>query len=186
MSTRSDKRSRLIDAAKWLIHRQGYSQTTLADIAQKAMVPLGNVYYYFKTKDAIGEAVIAEYTVELKQQLHTLEHDPDIKHRLFDLINKGLQSLTDTLAYGCAIGSLCQELSKETNELSRATSHLMSELVEWLQQQFTSLGHREKSLVLSWYLLSQIQGMSLLATTFKDVTIIETQQQLLKTWLEKL
>jgi len=30
----------------------------LADIAREAEVPLGNVYYYFKTKDEIGEAIV--------------------------------------------------------------------------------------------------------------------------------
>jgi AcrR family transcriptional regulator len=33
------------------MYRQGASATTLADVAQAADVPLGNVYYYFKTKD---------------------------------------------------------------------------------------------------------------------------------------
>ena len=58
MPRKTDKRVRLIEAAKVLIHQKGFNQTTLADIAQEADVPLGNVYYYFKTKEAIGEAVI--------------------------------------------------------------------------------------------------------------------------------
>lgn len=31
-------------------------QTTLADIAERAGVAVGNVYYYFKTKDALFDA----------------------------------------------------------------------------------------------------------------------------------
>ena len=50
----SDKRTRLIEAADKLVQLQGFSQTTLADIAKKADVPLGNVYYYFKTKEEIA------------------------------------------------------------------------------------------------------------------------------------
>ena len=48
MARTSDKRVRLVDAAKALIHKQGFNLSTLADIAQEADVPLGNVYYYFK------------------------------------------------------------------------------------------------------------------------------------------
>ena len=53
MPRKNDKRDRLIDAANDLIYQQTFNATTLADIAAKANVPLGNVYYYFKTKDDI-------------------------------------------------------------------------------------------------------------------------------------
>jgi TetR/AcrR family transcriptional regulator, transcriptional repressor for nem operon len=69
MPRKTDKRVRLVDAAKALIHRQGFNLTTLADIAQEADVPLGNVYYYFKTKEAIGEAVITNRGRELHEAL---------------------------------------------------------------------------------------------------------------------
>jgi AcrR family transcriptional regulator len=52
------KRDRLIEAAKTLFYQQGVTSTTLADIAERAMVPLGNVYYHFRTKDALIEAVV--------------------------------------------------------------------------------------------------------------------------------
>ena len=58
MPRKTDKRIRLIEAAMILIHQQSFNLTTLADIAHKADVPLGNVYYYFKKKEDIGEAVI--------------------------------------------------------------------------------------------------------------------------------
>src|SRR5437868_5323348 len=54
----SDKRTRLVDTAARLVHEQGFNRTSLADIARESGVPLGNVYYYFKTKDAICEALI--------------------------------------------------------------------------------------------------------------------------------
>jgi AcrR family transcriptional regulator len=56
--THIDKRSRLISAAVGLAYHSGFEATSLADIAREAEVPLGNVYYYFKTKDEIGEAIV--------------------------------------------------------------------------------------------------------------------------------
>jgi len=50
-SERPGKRDRLIAAAGETIYRQGVEATTIADIAEAADVPVGNVYYYFKTKD---------------------------------------------------------------------------------------------------------------------------------------
>ncbi|MBI3606932.1 MAG: TetR/AcrR family transcriptional regulator [Nitrospirae bacterium] len=60
--SKTDKRTRLIEAANTLVQQQGFNQTTLADIALKSKVPLGNVYYYFKTKDDIGHALIEHRT----------------------------------------------------------------------------------------------------------------------------
>ena len=57
-AARPGKRERLIAAAVELVYRQGVARTTLADIAQAADVPVGNVYYYFKTKDDIIAAVV--------------------------------------------------------------------------------------------------------------------------------
>ena len=49
--TQADKRARLIETAMKLAYQHGFRDTSLADIAEAAHVPLGNVYYYFKTKD---------------------------------------------------------------------------------------------------------------------------------------
>src|SRR6266852_8058083 len=56
--THIDKRSRLVSAAVDLAYQNGFGATSLADIAREAEVPLGNVFYYFKTKDEIGEAIV--------------------------------------------------------------------------------------------------------------------------------
>ncbi|MGZ3346649.1 MAG: TetR/AcrR family transcriptional regulator, partial [Caulobacteraceae bacterium] len=56
-----DKRDRLVEAAADLAHRRGFRETSLAAIAEAAGVPLGNVYYYFKTKDALAEALIERW-----------------------------------------------------------------------------------------------------------------------------
>ena len=57
-TARPPKRQRLIDSARELIHEQGVQRTTLAQIAERADVPPGNVYYYYKTRDELVHAVI--------------------------------------------------------------------------------------------------------------------------------
>jgi AcrR family transcriptional regulator len=46
---KADSRTRLLKAAEKITYRQGFGSTALADIAKEARVPLGNIYYYFKT-----------------------------------------------------------------------------------------------------------------------------------------
>ena len=64
--TKTDKRSRLIQTAVKLAYQHGFRTTSLADIAEAAKVPVGNVYYYFKTKDEIGEAIVEQRLLELR------------------------------------------------------------------------------------------------------------------------
>ena len=64
-----DKKERLTDAAAALIHRQGFSHTTLADIAAASNVALGSVYYYFKTKDDVAKAILSRRQGEIGHAL---------------------------------------------------------------------------------------------------------------------
>src|SRR5580700_5016943 len=48
--TKTDKRSRLIQTAVKLAYRHGFRTTSLADIAEAAKVPVGNVYYSSRRK----------------------------------------------------------------------------------------------------------------------------------------
>src|ERR1700735_1314403 len=113
MPRKTDKRVRLIEAAKLLIHQQGFNLTTLADIAQEADVPLGNVYYYFKTKEAIGEAVIEKRAAEIAEYLAKLDETSDNKDRLFAFLHTTPEDLELIARFGCPIGGLCQELGKQ-------------------------------------------------------------------------
>jgi AcrR family transcriptional regulator len=49
----SERRSRLLEAARRLFHQYGPNKTTVADIAQAAGVGVGTVYLEFPNKDAI-------------------------------------------------------------------------------------------------------------------------------------
>jgi TetR/AcrR family transcriptional regulator, transcriptional repressor for nem operon len=80
---RAGKRERLVTAARELVHRQGIASTTLADIAHAAAVPVGNVYYYFKTKDEIISAVVVAHADGLRAAFAELErHHPAPADRL--------------------------------------------------------------------------------------------------------
>ena len=59
-SAKSDVRVRLLQAAVLLFSEQGVAGTTVAEIAQRAGVTSAMVHYYFKTKDQLLDAVVAE------------------------------------------------------------------------------------------------------------------------------
>ena len=67
------KRERLIAAARQTVYEQGIEKTTLADIAAAAGIPLGNVYYYFKTKNDLVQAVVEAHLNEARGMLAAVE-----------------------------------------------------------------------------------------------------------------
>ena len=186
MPRKTDKRVRLIEAAKVLIHQKGFNQTTLADIAQEADVPLGNVYYYFKTKEAIGEAVIEKRSAENDEFFKRLDEISDPKARLISLVQGITEDLEMIARYGCPVGGLCQELGKQGGSLADQAAKLLHDLLNWSESQFKALKFGEKSADLALNLVSSIQGIYLLTHTFKDPKLASRQAKTLQEWIEKL
>jgi TetR/AcrR family transcriptional repressor of nem operon len=184
MSRRNDKRDRLINAADALFHQQGISVTTLANIATLANVPLGNVYYYFKSKDSIILAVI-ERRMKILSNMFAEWSDFDAKSRLKALVDNALNSGEEAAKFGDALGSLCQELGKHGGEISQAASQLMHKLISWSAEQFKALGRQEdEANKLALNLVSSLQGINLITLSFKDENFLQRQTQFLKDWLE--
>src|SRR3989304_8728570 len=182
-SQRNDKRDRLIQAADDLIYEKTFHTTTLADIAKAADVPLGNVYYYFKTKEAILEAVLQKRSKEWENLFTEWEQNPDSKERLQALVQYFANQSEKLRQFGCVIGSLCQELGKQSSALAASSAKLMQNILDWTEKQFQALGKAEQSPLLAQHLLASIQGMSLLTVTLKQENYLQKQNELLQDWL---
>jgi TetR/AcrR family transcriptional regulator, transcriptional repressor for nem operon len=183
MNKRTDKRVRLVEAADKLFFEQGVNVTTLANIAALAEVPLGNVYYYFKSKESIVMAVIARRRDMVKAQFAEW-NNLNTMARLKSLITYHATSSTQTAIFGDWLGSICQELCKQTGDIASSAAGLLKEVLQWCETQFKELGKGERSEILALNLLSGLQGISLLTLTFKDPKVIEQQSHYLIKWVE--
>lgn len=186
MGRTTDKRSRLIEAAKELIHVQGFNRTTLADIADAANVPLGNVYYYFKTKVDIGFAVIEKIANELKIKLSTIGELESPAERLQSFLQLNNDELEKIAQYGCPIGSLCHELTKQGGLLAEHASKIMKFQLNWVEEQFQMMGFKDSSHQYAVTLISGIQGGYLLTQTFSNIDLSLRQTAALQAWLDNL
>jgi TetR/AcrR family transcriptional regulator, transcriptional repressor for nem operon len=184
--SRPGKRERLVDAARQLFHQQGIEITTLADIAKVADVPVGNIYYYFKTKDDLVAAVIDGYTSELRSRLSTLDRHRTPKARLKALIRDLTEQREVAAQYGCPMGTLCFELDKRGDDIERAAvSELLTISVDWAEVQFRSMG-RSDARDLAVALVSAYQGVSLLTNTLRDPELMARESRRLDRWIETL
>ena len=182
----TDKRRRLTAAAARVLHEQGVERTTIADIAAAAGVPVGNVYYYFKTKDELVQAALTEQTTHLSGLTTRLDELPDPLHRLKGLITAWVDQRDVAARFGCPTGTLAAELDKRADgALDVEVAGVIRQLLDWVEEQFRQLGQPDPT-GLAITLVAGYQGMSLLANALRDPGIMTREGGRLSRWLDTL
>lgn len=182
----ADKRRRLTAAAAQVLYEQGVERTTLADIARAADVPVGNVYYYFKTKDELVRAALSEHSTHLDELIASLEQLPDPRDRLKALIEAWVSRRDAAARYGCPTGTLAVELDKRADgTLDVEAGAVIRRLLDWAGHQFRALALPDPD-DLALTLVSAYQGMSLLANALRDPDVMTREGTRLLGWLDSL
>jgi TetR/AcrR family transcriptional regulator, transcriptional repressor for nem operon len=183
---RADNRTRLLQAAEKTTYRYGFGSAAIADIAKEARVPLGNVYYYFKTKDEIGDAIIDLRVSRFRRLLQELDKAESPKERLCGFVQIKIKNRETLARSGCPVGTLCSELHKNGGAVAKKSTILFAEALAWMETQFKALGKGADSRGLAVHLLSATQGVSVLAHIFHDPDMIEMEAARLKQWIRAL
>src|SRR5258708_21737991 len=108
-----NKRTRLIETATKLAYGRGFRETSLADIAEAARVPVGNVYYYFKTKEELAEAVVERRLEEFRAARAEWDGLSSPKERLFAFVDPIHGDREQLGSGGCPLFGLCTAFRAE-------------------------------------------------------------------------
>lgn len=182
---RQDKRERLIAAACQVMYAQGVEKTTLADVAAAAGIPLGNVYYYFKTKDDLLQAVIETRLHEIGAMLAAIEAaHATPRERLKALFGALAEQSALIARHGCPHGSLCQELGKRADGPGPA-AELIRVPVDWAERQFQAMGSPDPR-DLAVEVIARYQGTALLTSTLRDPSLMEGESRRVARWIDAL
>ena len=181
-----DKRSRLTRAAADLTYARGFGKVSLAEIAEAADVPAGGVYYYFRTKAAIGEAIIDQRSDKFQQLRARWEQASTPKERLKAFVQSTADNREALVRAGCPVGSLCSELGKEDTPLATLAARPLGQLLVWTEAQFAALGREGEKAGLALHLLAALQGVSLLANCFRDPSMVIKEAERLSAWIDSL
>ena len=184
-AVQAGKRERLVAGARDVLHAQGVETTTIADIARAADVPVGNVYYYFKTKDELVAAAIEAHARDIREMLAALERRHTPRARLKALVRELTRQRDVVARYGCPLGTLCSELDKRDDGLDRAGAQLLRIPLEWAERQFELMG-RDDAHELAVALLAAYQGIALLTNTFRDPELMNREGRRLERWIDAL
>ena len=179
------KRERLVAGASKLLHHNGAAATSLAEIAQAADVPLGNVYYYFKSKDALIRAVLAERIEEVDTMLNNLDAIPAPTDRLKALVRRWDHMREVVARYGCPFGTLACELDRRSDGLDVEAAGPIRRILDWSAAQIQHLSSADPH-ELAITLLAGVQGGALLANALRDPDIMSGEVQRLERWIDTL
>jgi TetR/AcrR family transcriptional repressor of nem operon len=185
MSRTSDKRRRLVEAAKHLIHRKGFHNTTLADIAAESRVPLGNVYYYFKTKEELCEAVLDERKRELTKLLDLCCQRADPKAALRKLVQYAMRESRELNECGCPYAALSLDLDRADSRSLKDSGECIRAMTSWAADQFRALGH-DNAKEMGFEFISRLQGTILVGHVLHDPVRIRRHMAALCDWIDAL
>ncbi|WP_047533721.1 TetR/AcrR family transcriptional regulator [Methylotenera sp. N17] len=114
-----DVRGHILETAQNIISRKGYSAVGLNEILAAADVPKGSFYYYFKSKDAFGEAMLQSYFEEYHANMDAIlnAENQTNSQRILNYWNHWQESQA---SFDCQGKCLAVKLAAEVADLSEA------------------------------------------------------------------
>jgi len=178
-----DTREAIIVAASRLMHVHGYHATSLDDVLRESGVGKGNFYYYFKSKEDLGYAILDEFVEAFLER--TLEpcfrrdgDRPLAQIRCF--LARVLEAQRErNCVGGCQLGNLAAELS-DVHEGFR--TRLATVFFTWRERLTRALREAQaggelcpafQPEAVAQFLVASLEGAILMTKLTKDITVME-------------
>jgi TetR/AcrR family transcriptional repressor of nem operon len=177
----SGTREQILDAASRLVHVGGFNNTSVDEILRESGVGKGNFYYYFKSKDELGYAILdrslERFSVELIEKSFDPKRDPWQQIYVF------LDSLVDRARQhdgsgGCILGNLAVEMSDIhegfRQRLTKAFDGLQSRIEDSLTQaKVQGTLHPDANIPrLAHFIIAGFEGAFMMGKLHKDADVV--------------
>ena len=140
---KENTREKILEAAAELVHRKGFNHTGLKEILDASGVPKGSFYFFFKSKEDFGLALVDYYAEGIAAVAGSCFEDTsrspiDRLRSFFQWTYARFEA--EGCEKGCPIGNLCQEMS----DLSPAFRQKLESVMERMAMGVAGLLHRAK------------------------------------------
>ena len=184
---------RIARAALELFAEKGYGATSVAEILARAHVNAGSMYYYFKGKEDVLEAVLQRYLAGIDVMLlkPAWEGIEDPIERVFALLSSYGRALEQTnCRYGCPIGSLALEIKDPADPVRQLLVRNFEAWIEAVEQCFIEakdvLPSGTDPYKLANFTLVTMEGGVMLSRTRRDTRAFESAVESLRDYIEHL
>lgn len=164
---------------------------SFSDIAEVSGLSKGNLYYYFKTKEEVLQAVIDYRVTQMENMLDSWDIafvDPVLRLKRYAQIP--LNEAQNVTHYGCPMGSLNTELAKSQPELQKISKRQFDVFKDWIIRQFKlilsgrSMNKRAEEYAL--HLLVLTQGVSTMSQVYADEKLIVKEVKKIEAWIDEI
>jgi len=186
-------KNRIVETAQLLFHLQGFSNTSMDNIIKKSGVKKGNLYFYFKSKDELGYAVLNRFTEDfMRHQQHHLTNKTARPlqniYGMMDSMGKHLQEMS--CRGGCPFGNFAIEMSDIHEGFRKRVEKVFDTWIDQLQRvldaakQEGELNSSVDSRALAQLLVAAMEGATMLSKTKKNAKTFRNCARSLRTLLE--
>lgn len=106
-----ERRNEILDAADELFGRKGFDGTSTNDILEKVGIARGTLYYHFKSKEDIMDALIERYNVRLLSTAQEIAADKNIS------VNERIISIVMSMNVSSSSKEIMDHIHKPQNAL---------------------------------------------------------------------
>jgi TetR/AcrR family transcriptional repressor of nem operon len=183
---KEDTKQKLIMTGAEIMHLKGFNNTGIQEILDKAGIPKGSFYNFFKSKEDFGLQVI-DYFVgffsQISNQFFGDKSQPPLEriHLLLRWFMDFFKSSDYTL--GCPIGNFAQEMgdiSPAFREKLKTSLDAMSERFEMVLREAQDSGHLSQSMdarETAHFIIASWEGALMLMKVAKSTEPLETHEK---------
>jgi TetR/AcrR family transcriptional repressor of nem operon len=186
-------RDRTIEAARQLFWERGYEVTTLAQVADRADVNSGSLYYFFRSKEQLLLAVLDRYVEMLFPMVvePALKSTHDPVERIFALLQGYRQGLLRSgFVGGCPIGNLALEVSDSLPSARAKVALNFSNWRSWVEKLLLDAGEPLASEIdphnMAAFVLAVMEGAVMQARAFRSIEPFDAAIETLRDYVRRV
>jgi TetR/AcrR family transcriptional repressor of nem operon len=188
-----ETRERIVEAARELFFKQGYTATGVAQILKEADANSGSLYHFFPSKDDLLVAVLEKYREMLEPRVlrPAFDRTRDPIKRVFAVL-AGYRLLLEATKFdlGCPIGNLALEVSNHQPEARKliienfdAWCDAIRDLIDSAADQ---LPDDIDTAALATHVLATMEGSVMLARAYRSFEPFDQAVAQLKDYFKRL
>ena len=201
MSTQSTQsssggaRNRLLDAAFYIIRRQGYAATSVEELCTRAGVTKGAFFHHFPSKDSLAVAAVNQWTSMSSAHFASAPY-----HRFEDPLDRVLGYLdfrramlrSGVAEFSCLAGTMVQEAYGTHPDIREACDASMGSHAAEVETDIAAAMKRYRirapwtAASLALHTQAVLQGAFILAKAQNDAAVAETSIDHLRRYIELL
>ncbi|WP_236703194.1 TetR/AcrR family transcriptional regulator [Paenibacillus xylanivorans] len=175
-------RTKAVEVAAQLFLRQGYSYVSMDEVVRASGVSKSNIYYHFKNKEELLQAVVQYWIAQYESELYLLlsQREREVTERIYSfiaLLSAGMEGRD--YKGSCPFITLYMQTPASAPEVKESIARFFRELqpmMEKLLQQGLDRGEFRKGIEpgpAAALFIAALEGSLVLAETARDIGIIE-------------